>query len=409
MKLFNSSQFKLTFNTIKNSKFRNFWTMLGVILGVTSVILVVGVGEGVRNQLITQNKKLGNDIIAVKPSSIHVDGSSFDSFALFSGLSVTGSLNNNDVIAVDSSSHVSSSAPLSAMTAKVAGAQKTYNQGLVIGTNQNLVSILNQNMHYGNFLDPGDGADQGVVLGFLAARELFSDDVPLGRTVYINNQQFFVRGILDQVTSTPLGSGGEFNKAVFISYSNALNLTNGTISTYEILAKPDKPSNLILATNSINKSLLNIHGGQQNFEVINSTSPTNNTYTLDILTSMIMVLAVISLVVGGVGIMNVMLVAISERMHEIGIRKAVGATNKQIVIQFLNESIILSTLGGIIGIALAFLIDLLMRMFTNLRPMISWQIVVISLFISVSIGVIFGTIPAFKAASKQPIDALRID
>ena len=128
---------------------------------------------------------------------------------------------------------------------------------------------------------------------------------------------------------------------------------------------------------------------------------------LELLTRLIAGVAAISLLVGGIGIMNVMLVSVAERTHEIGIRKAVGATNRQILSQFMIESSTLSFTGGVIGITLAYLIDLSLRLATNLQPLISWQIVVVASGVSLLVGIIFGSVPALKAARKDPIEALR--
>ena len=128
---------------------------------------------------------------------------------------------------------------------------------------------------------------------------------------------------------------------------------------------------------------------------------------LDLLTKLVAGVAAISLLVGGIGIMNVMLVSVSERTHEIGIRKAVGATNSQILSQFMIEATTLSVVGGVIGVALAYAVDGLLRLLTDLRPVISWQAVVLAFGVSLIVGVVFGTIPALKAARRDPIEALR--
>jgi len=119
--------------------------------------------------------------------------------------------------------------------------------------------------------------------------------------------------------------------------------------------------------------------------------------------------AAISLLVAGIGIMNVMMVSVSERVREIGIKKAVGATNRQILSQFVMEAVLISLIGGLIGIVLSFLIDLLLRLLTSLRPNITWQIVVIATLVSIFEGILFGSLPAIKAATKDPIDALRAE
>jgi putative ABC transport system permease protein len=159
---------------------------------------------------------------------------------------------------------------------------------------------------------------------------------------------------------------------------------------------------------SIRKTLDKAHGGQSGFVVVTGNqnlSASNN--ILNLLTRLIAGVAAISLLVSGIGIMNVMLVSVSERKHEIGIRKAVGATNRQILSQFLMESSVMSLWGGVIGIGLAFLIELVLRLYTDLKPSISWQVVVLATGVSLFVGIVFGTIPAVKAARKDPIEALR--
>ncbi|MCL5113167.1 MAG: ABC transporter permease [Patescibacteria group bacterium] len=407
MNLIKGSYFKNAFVTIRNAKLRNFWTILGVIIGVTSFILVVGISEGIKLQIATQVNQYGKDIITVRPSLVQVSGSSLDSLSLLTGVNVSGSLSRNDLKIIEGSKDVSSVVPESVMSAKIVGTQGSYRNGLVIGTTPNFLSFLNQSLSYGSFLNSNVSSNQ-VVVGSSAAGELFNVDVPLGQTVMINNQPFVVEGILNPFPSTPLSSGSEFNKALFITYNQAMEMTNNTITTYQIMAKPSKPNLLDQAKGHIYNNLLQSHNGQNNFEVLDQTQSANSTTgVLKLINKLIIGLSIISLTVGGIGIMNVMLVSVTERYHEIGIRKALGATNRQILNQFLIESTTLSTIGGLIGIILAYVIDLVMRMFTNIQPSISWQIVALAFGASLIVGVVFGSLPALKAAKKAPIDALR--
>lgn len=407
MILIKGSYFKSALATIRNSKLRNFWTTLGVIIGVTSFILVVGISEGIKLQIANQINLYGKDIITIRPSSVQVSGSSLDSLSLLAGINVSGSLSENDVHIIQRSKDVSQVVPESAMTADVIGTAKSYKSGLVVGTTNNFLSFFNQSLSYGSFLSSNISSNQ-VVVGSLAASELFNEDVPLGQTVMINNQPFIVEGILNPFPSTPLSSGSEFNRALFINYNQAESMTNNTITTYQILAKPTKPNLLNQTKNSIYSNLLQSHNGQNNFEVLDQNQSSNSSSSiLKLISKLIIGVSVISLVVGGIGIMNVMLVSVTERYHEIGIRKALGATNRQVLNQFLIESTTLSTIGGLIGVIFAYFVDLIMRMFTNIEPSITWQIVLLALLASILDGIIFGSLPALKAAKKAPIDALR--
>ena len=410
MRAITRGQIKAGIDAVRRTKLRNFWTMLGIIIGVASVISVVAISEGVKQQISGHISKTGNDVITVQPSDVKFGGSSFDSLSLLSGLDVTGSLNNTDISRVANTPGVSQVAPLSAMSAQVKGDQTSYANGLVVGTYPDFPTIINNGLQYGNFLTSFDTQTNGVVLGSQAAIDLFNEDVPLGQQLIINGQTYTVRGIFNPFPATPLSSSSAFNKAVFISYANSESLTNNTITTYEILAKPSDPSNTASVTKAINANLLVSHNGQSDFSVLDQTQNLeNSSAVLNLITRLIIIVAGISLLVGGIGIMNVMLVSVTERMHEIGIRKAVGATNRQILDQFMLESIMLSTVGGIIGIILAGIVDLVLRLISNLQPVISIEIIAIAFIVSMLIGVIFGSVPALKAAGKDPIEALRSD
>jgi len=177
---------------------------------------------------------------------------------------------------------------------------------------------------------------------------------------------------------------------------------------YEILVKagPAEPANTV--ADHINAELTKAHGSQQDFTVLKAGETLNVTSNiLSLLTSLIGGIAAISLLVGGIGILNVMLVSVTERMQEIGIRKAVGATSRQIMNQFLVEATVLSLIGGIIGVIISLLINIVLRVSTSLQPSLSWRVFLLAVGVSVAVGIIFGTIPALKAARKDPIEALR--
>lgn len=408
MRSISRGQLKSGIDAFKKAKLRNFWTMLGIIIGVASVILVIAISEGVKQQISGRINHIGTDIITIVPNTVHANGSSLDTISLLGGLNVTGSLTNTDVSRIANTKGVSQVAPLTAMNAKIKGNQSNYSNGLVIGTTANFANLINQPLQYGNFISGLDDSDNGVVLGSLAARDLFNEDVPLGLTLYINGQPYIVKGVFSSFPDTPLSSGSEYNKAVFIDYNNAQNLTNNTVTTYQILARPSNPSNVSSETALIYSRLLQSHGGQPDFSVLDQKQTlANSNAILNLITKLIVGVASISLLVGGIGIMNVMLVSVTERMHEIGIRKALGATNRQILNQFMVEATMLSLIGGLIGVAIAFIIDLGLRVFTNIQPIISWQIVLLACLVSIAIGIVFGSFPALKAARREPIDALR--
>lgn len=410
MKSLTRGQIKAGVDAVRQTKLRNFWTMLGIIIGVASVISVVAISEGVKQQISGHISQNNSDVITVQPATIKASGSNFNTLDLLTGLSVSGSLSHSDISRVANTKGVSQVAPMSAMTTKVKGDASSYVNGLVIGTYSTFPSIINNSVKYGNFLNSPNSGSSGVVLGSQAALKLFSESIPLGQTLSINGHSYTVQGILNGFPSTPLSSASAFNKAVFISYANSETLTNNSITTYEILAKPDKPSQTKQVTKDIYSSLLASHNGQADFSVLDQAQTlANSSAVLNLVTRLIIIVAGISLLVGGIGIMNVMLVSVTERAHEIGVRKAVGATNRQILNQFMLESIMLSVVGGFIGVILAVVIDVALRLFTNLQPVIGINIVLLACAVSIVIGFVFGSVPALKAARKDPIDALRAE
>lgn len=407
--IFSQGHLKAGLDSVRGAKLRSFWTTLGVIIGVTSVITVVGIGEGVKQQIAGQIHQLGTNFITVRPAQLEAGSSSGTSQSnLLSGLSLSGPLTVNDIATVSTTPGVAESAPLTITGGTVKADYGVYNKGFVIGTSDYLPSLLNQSLAYGNFFNSQNDGDNVAVLGQNASNSMFNESVPLGRSFLFHGQSFIVVGIFNEFNTSPLSEQANFNNAIFIPNNVAESLTNNTAPSYEILARPTVASQTAEVADRIRNRLNTTHGGQSGLEVLTGNQNiVANDSILELLTRLIAGVAGISLLVGGIGIMNVMLVSVAERTHEIGIRKAVGATNLQILSQFMIEATLLSLGGGIIGIALAYVIDAVLRVSTNLQPSITWQIVVGATLVTLVIGIIFGTVPAFKAARKHPIEALR--
>jgi ABC-type antimicrobial peptide transport system permease subunit len=399
---------KAGLDSLRNTKLRNFWTMLGVIIGVASVISIVAIGEGVKQQVSGQIHQYGKNLITIRPAQLHLgSGIGNDGANLLSGISVGGSLSAKDISTVSNTPGVGAASPLTIVTGEVKGEAGSYKNGFVVGTSPDLPSLLNQSVAYGAFITDND-AGNAAVLGPKAAKVLFDDDVPLGHSFTLRGQQFIVHGVFNDFTNASLGEEADFNNAIFISYDSAQDLTNKSAPTYQILAKPNDTDQTGAVASAIKSNLDKNHGGRSDVDVLQgqqNIAASDEIITL--LTSLIAGVAAISLLVGGIGIMNVMLVSVAERIHEIGIRKAVGATNRQILSQFMIESTTLSFFGGLIGVGVAYLINLSLRVTTDLQPVITWQIVALATGVSLLVGIVFGCVPALQAARKDPIDALR--
>lgn len=405
------SNIKMALGSVKTNKWRSFLTMLGIIIGVASVVTVVSIGEGIKHQVSGEINQLGRDLITVRPGELIQRGSNgnVSGVNLFLGSNSFGTLSEDDLRIVNKTEDVQQSVPLALVNGAVKVDGGHGGSPLVLATTADLPNLLNQSIGSGSFFSEDTSAQPNVaVIGADVAEKLFHQRVPLGESFEFLGQTFFVQGVFNKFDTTPLSLSTDFNDTIFIPYATAQLLTSNNAQLYEILAKPSDPKQLSSVVENISQRLSNEHHGQQKFTVLRQDeglAVTNN--ILDLLTRLIAGIAAISLLVGGIGIMDVMLVSVVERMHEIGIRKALGATNRQILTQFLTEASVLSVLGGLIGVALSLIVAFLMGTFTSIAPVVTWQIIVLATVVSLLVGVIFGTAPALKAARKDPIDALR--
>jgi len=383
--------------------------MLGIIIGVLSVVTAVSIGEGVKQQLTGQINKFGEDLITVQPGkTVTRDASGqITNVNLFSSFGTT-SLTEADLEVVRNSGGVRLAVPLSPINGIAEYEGRQFSQGIILGTTEAAPEALNQPVQYGAFFSEKDANQNGVVIGTRVAQELFQENVPIAKTLRIRDQTFIVRGVFEEFENSPLTPTLDYNSAIFMPYSVGKELTNNQALIREILAKPTNVAETEAVAGSIRTALLSAHAGQEDFTVLRqeeNLAVAGN--ILDLVTTVIAGIAAISLIVGGIGIMNIMFVSVTERTQEIGIRKAIGATNNQILSQFLIEALMLSLIGGIIGVLMSGLANYLLRIFTNLTPVITLPVVGVSIVVAVVVGVIFGVAPALRAARKNPIDALR--
>jgi putative ABC transport system permease protein len=396
---------------LRGARWRSMLTMLGIVFGVVSVVTVVGIGEGVKQQIGQEVNQFGKDLITIRPG--HVGNSSgsvstLQNTDLLFGLNSISGLSEQDLQTVQNTPHVVIAAPLGLIPGMVKVGSRPIKNTMVIATNPNLPGVLNQAIQFGNFFNADQSQQNIAVMGQNLAQRMFGEFVPLGHEFTFRGQTFLLGGIFSSFNATPLSPTANFNNAIFIPFQAADRITGSVTESYTILAKPDNPNDMTPTIHAINKTLLRSHGGQQDFSVLTpSQDLSGSSEVLNLLTDLITGVAAISLLLGGVGIMNVMLVSVTERTHEIGVRKAIGATNRQILKQFMLEALVLSVGGGVLGIIIAVLADWLLRIYSSLRPAISIWAIVISTAVSIVVGVIFGVAPAIKAARKDPIDALR--
>ncbi|HEV7453809.1 MAG TPA: ABC transporter permease [Candidatus Saccharimonadales bacterium] len=401
---------RMALSGVRSAKWRSILTMTGVIVGIVAVVTVVGIGEGVKRQVSNQLDHFGTDLITVRPGQTAKNNSLMgagNTDVIFGMGSVSG-LTNNDVEVIEHAGGARAVAPLGVVTGSVQVDSKTFNDVPVLAANRYLPEALNQKVAFGDFWGEKNETAATAVIGKDVAADLFEENVPLGRTFTLRGQTFVVRGVFDGFDSVPFSPTGNFDHSIFIPYQTAAALTHNDAGLYTVLVKPDDPNNIASTVKGITANLREAHGGQQDFMVLgpHQTMETGS-HVLKLLTTWIVAVAAISLFIGGVGIMNTMLLSVTERMHEIGVRKAIGATSRQILGQFVLEATVLSVVGGVIGIALALAVDGLLYTYSDLKPVISWNAIGIAFGVSLAVGIIFGAAPAIKASRKDPIEALR--
>lgn len=405
-----SGNFKTAMSSLRKSKLRTFFTMLGIIIGVSSVVTVVSLGEGLKNQLVGQINDLGNDVVTVRPGRLVTNNESGKSNLNLLALLTISTLTPADVTAIDNLPTVKAAVPVDFVTNSIKSGSKQLDNVFVAGTTPEITQLLHSKVEYGAFFGSNDDNQNFAVIGPEVALRMFGELNPVGQSLSINGQDFTVYGVLEPSTTGIISiAQADFNYAVLIPFQPALDLAAGKSNILQILVKSTSPENVDETIADINRTLRLKHN-QQDYSVLKQDELVEAAGGIvNIATGIITAIAAISLLVGGIGIMDIMLVSVSERNREIGIRKAIGATNRQIMNQFLTEGLVLTIGGGLIGLGLAWIFNFLIRIYTTWEPMISLPVALLAIGFSIVVGVIFSTIPALKAARKDPINALRGD
>ena len=395
------------------NKMRSFLTMLGIIIGVTAVIVVMSVGAGAQSLILNEIKSIGSNLVIITPGKSDEKGPPLSAF----GVTIT-SLKTDDIEAVKKDNpHIL------AATGVVTGAD-TVNWGdekvdtTFIGASSEIVNILTLNIARGRFFtdEESEGSVRVAVLGSKVAKDLFGDQDPIGKDIKIKKTPFNIIGVLaskgkstmgntDEHVIVPLNTaqklllGINYNKAAWLNIDDSKNINDAMERARYILRDRhdvEKPEDDDFTIQSMAQSL----------EAV--------TKITDAIRLFLAAVAAIALIVGGIGIMNIMLAAVQERTREIGLRKAVGAKNKDIVSQFLVESIMITAVGGFIGIILGILLSfitakIIQYLGYNWDFEISIPSIILGVVVSVGVGLLFGISPAKKAANLDPIEALRYE
>ena len=396
--------FRVALEAILSNKVRSGLTMLGVIIGVLAVILLVSIGEGAQVYITKELTGMGTNLLMITPGKTSTSGGFHPPSA-----GTVRKLTYDDSQALKRRAWLLSDAvPLVFGTGRI----KYQNMGrdtMIIGTTPEFQSIRHLFVDTGSYVTQGDVDSKAkiVVLGTKVKEELFGQENALGKAVTLSDARYRVVGVM-QKRGTSLGM--DLDDIVFIPVTSGQELFD-TDGLFEIIASTPRAEDVDRAISQIKEVLIKRHAHKEDFTIQTQGAMLSTMNTiLNILTAVLGGIAGISLLVGGIGIMNIMLVSVRERTREIGIRKAIGARNSDIMAQFMIEAVTLSGVGGVIGIVLGVGIALLIPMFVTVLPTsISLWSIVMAFTFSMAVGVFFGVYPARKASLQDPISALRYE
>lgn len=398
--------FLMAWASLIANKLRSLLTMLGIIIGVAAVIALVSIGNGVKQDIENSISSLGSNLLVVLPGAPRTPGARSSQGSM-------KSLKISDYEAIAKLEGVKAASPMTNGSYVVIYQNKNWTTS-VAGVNSNFQDVNNWTMTSGRFFSDKNvqNRERVAVVGQTVVKNLFADEDPVGKEIRVKNIPFRVIGVLKSKGNGTMGN--DQDDTVLIPYTTSMERVEGIdyLRRVYVVAKDDGGidrlqadiENLLRVRHNIKDTNLDDFNIQNMKSIIETVAQTTGTFTL-----FLGAVAAISLVVGGIGIMNIMLVSVTERTREIGVRKALGATYSVIVTQFLIEAVVISLMGGFIGIAFGIGASKVIGMVSGMSTIVSVPTIIMSFAFSMAIGLIFGIYPARKAAKLNPIDALHYE
>jgi putative ABC transport system permease protein len=398
---------KVAFRALRRNKMRTALTMLGIIIGVGAVIAMVGIGNGAKAQVEARIAALGQNVIMVFSGSITRGG-------VHTGFGGAGTLTVEDAAAIARDvPGVSAVSPEVRTGGQVMAGNNNWSSSLM-GESPDYLAIRQWDLADGAMFTEADvrAAAKVCVLGKTTVDKLFPEEDPVGKTIRIKNVPMRVLGVLKKKGVSMFGS--DQDDVVLMPYTTAMKRFAGVTTLRSINVQAATAGQMTEVQNAITDLLRQRHriqpGADEDFMLRNQQELSEAmTATTEVMTALLAAIASVSLLVGGIGIMNIMLVSVTERTREIGIRMAVGARGRDILLQFLIEAVALSSTGGVLGILSGVGGAKLITMIKEWPTLVSPQSIVIAFAFSAAVGVFFGFYPARKASQLDPIDALRYE
>lgn len=409
MRLLLSNHLANAMESLRGNRLRTALTVLGVTIGVASITVILSLSGGAAKIITDQVDELGGTIAVVRPGAPAKGTTQINNLtASLSGSQATSSLSEQDVVDIKGIEGVKAAAPIMLLGGGVSAGDRNPEVVSLIATTPALAEVSNLPLSDGQFIDSVTNKDTAVI-GAQLAVNLFGTEQAIGRTFRTHGMDFTVIGILKHLNNPINYNNIDFDHTAIISLDSGKSFNQNVAQIQQINIKADSADKLPGIIQQADKTLTSNHKGEKDYTILSGetlSKPSNELFSA--VAATLTTVAAISLIVGGIGIMNIMLVGVSERTREIGIRKALGASNNHITWQFLIESLAMSIAGGVFGYVLGYLLAFTVsRIFLTFDPLFSWQIALTTIGVSLVVGLLFGLYPAIRAARKDPIEALR--
>jgi len=398
--------FRTARESLRRTRVRTLLTISGVAIGVASITTILALGSGVTNIINRQVTELGSSIAVVRPTTKETSLLDFGN-PLPPTSYTTSPLKERDVLSIEELDEVRAAVPLMTLSGSVRTPEQQAKNALILATTPDFPATTKLTFDEGDFISEVT-LENTAVIGSQLAVELFGTNSASGKRFTISGQPFTVVGVLKR-QNTPINYNNvDLDRTAIISLDSGKLFNGGVAQIQQINVQAKKGTDMAQLSTKISQQLQRNHDNQRDTEVFVGkaiAAPSSKLFSL--INTVMAAIASISLLVGGIGIMNIMLVGVAERTHEIGLRKAVGASNRSIVLQFIIEAIIIGLVGGAVGFVGGYVVAFFVSLLLPYDPSLSWSIAGLAAALSAGVGVLFGLYPAIRAARKDPIESLR--